>query len=200
MESKVEVENTAEAKLRQFFEAETEMLLRVLRMFVRKSHLIPDKQQMEAEALELLSETFLEAFKRPERFDVQQSPKAWVLGIAANLIKRKQAKVHKRSQREIEIDNLDEEFLDRITRATLGPELEVENRHMLKDILRELSATDQEILNLAMEHEFSGQAIATVMGIKDGAARTKLCRALQRAKDVWIQQNAYEFENSKRIS
>lgn len=78
-------------KIRVFVEENSESLLRTLRVYVSRAGLAQGEAVLDT-ALEVLNDTVVEAFKNPSRFDPSRQPKAWLLGIAANVIKRWQVK------------------------------------------------------------------------------------------------------------
>src|SRR5436190_23756757 len=86
-------------KLRQFIAEDSETLLRVLHCYVRRMGLA-NGANASAAAAELLSETTVQALEHAERFDLSRQPRAWLLGIAANLIRRRKAALTKQERRE----------------------------------------------------------------------------------------------------
>src|SRR5688572_27666926 len=73
-------------------------------------------------AAEMLDDVVVEALAHATRFDPSQSAKAWLLGIAANLLKRKREEIIRRQRREPLIYDLyggddtltDEELFDQL--------------------------------------------------------------------------------------
>jgi RNA polymerase sigma-70 factor (ECF subfamily) len=76
-------------KIRDFIEENSESLTRTLRAYVSRAGLARGEQVLDT-ALEVLQDTIVEALKSASNFDVSRQPKAWLLGIAANIIKRRQ--------------------------------------------------------------------------------------------------------------
>src|SRR5215813_7093999 len=91
---------TENSRLRQFIADETDGLLGTLRYYVYRAGLTGQEQPLDAAASELLNEVVIEALEHEDRFRASGQPRAWLLGIAANLIKRKQAEFARRSRRE----------------------------------------------------------------------------------------------------
>jgi DNA-directed RNA polymerase specialized sigma24 family protein len=85
--------------LRRFIEENTETLLGTLRTYVVRASLA-DRRGATLAAAELLNEVTVEALEHAERFRPSGQPRAWLLGIAANLIKRKQVGRATRDRRE----------------------------------------------------------------------------------------------------
>ena len=99
--------------LRRFLEDETEPLLKTLRFYLLRSGLASD-QALALAADELLNEVTVEALEHADRFRPSGQPRAWLLGIAANLIKRKQYERSRLMQREPlvrDLNSRDEESL-----------------------------------------------------------------------------------------
>jgi RNA polymerase sigma factor (sigma-70 family) len=173
--------------LREFIDAETVSLRRTLCAYVFYANL-RGGETVPNVARELLQDVVQEALHNAERFDPTRSPEPWLLGIAANLIKRRQAEMTKRTQREpfgrdlhaAGAENLsDDELFSRLAKPKVAnptENLEVD------DILSRVSEDDREILRLAVIHEFNGETLAQKLGIKAGAARVRLHRALERLR------------------
>jgi RNA polymerase sigma factor (sigma-70 family) len=90
-------------QLRQFIEDNTESLMGILRSYVVRARLASDDDIPEA-AQELLGEVVVEALKSSDRFDPSaHPPRAWLLKIAANLVKRKQVERFKLKKREARV-------------------------------------------------------------------------------------------------
>lgn len=185
-----------QAQLKHFIDREGESLRRTLRVYVARSGLASANAVIQAAADELLNETVVEALAHAERFDPAGVPVAWLLGIAANLIRRKQTDLAKRNRREPLLRDLDtradqsasdDEFFDRFAGlATDDPQAVLEMDASVAALLDTLSTEDQRIVELAVLHELDGEAIARELGIKPGAARVRLHRAIRRLRDAFI--------------
>ena len=79
------------ACLREFIEENADELLQTIALFVRKAGLAAGSAAEEL-SLELLSEVCCEALKKAECYDPARLAGPWLLGIAANLIKRKRVR------------------------------------------------------------------------------------------------------------
>lgn len=183
-----------QTRLRQFIEAETETLLGTLRYYVVRAGLVEDQGATLA-AVELLNEVVVEALEHADRFRASGQPIAWLLGIAANLIKRKQAERITRNRREPLVRDLysgpeealgEDELFDRLaTLAVPGPAQDLEADEEVSAILAYVSKDDQRVLRLAVLHGLNGEALAQTLGITPGAARARLHRALNRLRAAW---------------
>ncbi|MCI0711996.1 MAG: sigma-70 family RNA polymerase sigma factor [Chloroflexi bacterium] len=143
---------------------------------------------------DLLAEVTIEAMKNPERLTEVREPLAWLMGIASNLIRRKQARFYRFDSREMLVGDFyqsDEDFFDRIAElANPDPAREFETRSTVDYWLSCLSADDRQIVELAVLRHMDGKAVAAELGISPGAARMRLHRALKRLKSV-LMENFY---------
>lgn len=85
-----------------YVEENAESFARTLRGYVSRAGLAWGEAVPEA-AMEVLQETVLEALKSSHRFDPSGRPAAWLLGIAANIIKRRQVKQAIRHKYEVAV-------------------------------------------------------------------------------------------------
>jgi len=179
-------------RLRHFIEREADSLAATLRYYVMRAGLTSD-QSAETAAAELLNEVVVEALQHAERLRPDAQPTAWLLGIAANLIKRKQVERAKRQRREPLIADLypnapqtmsEDELFDWLIALpdSADSEQELEANDELKLLFAALSEADQQVLRMALLHGFDGKALATALGIAPGAARVRLHRALNRLR------------------
>ncbi|MBV9230794.1 MAG: sigma-70 family RNA polymerase sigma factor [Chloroflexi bacterium] len=148
-------------------------------------------------ATEVLSETTLEALRHADRFDPATQPRAWLLSIATNVLKRKKASLMKRHYHEVLLSDLasnfhsntfqeqDRDFFDQFTHLASGPEDEIEERERVDELLSLVQPGDQEILRLALVHDLDAQALSRVLQVSPGAARVRLHRALNRLRTTW---------------
>ncbi len=182
------------ARLCQCIEDHAETLLKTLRDYVWRAG-ITQGESVQNTAIELLSEVVIEAFQSAHRFDPSRQPMAWLSGIAANLVKRKQKEMAKRAQREVlarddvisELGTLsDDEVFERIASLTVGgPEQEVIDNEQANAILNLVSEEDQQVLRLAVIHELDGDALARELRVEPGTARVRLHRAIHRLRKAW---------------
>jgi RNA polymerase sigma factor (sigma-70 family) len=188
--------------LRSFLEAETEALLGTLRLYVLRSGLAAG-QGADLAAVELLNDVVVEALAHADLFRPSGQPKAWLLGIAANLVKRRQVARAKKSRREPLVHDLlpgsqeimsEDEVFDRLAAlAARQPEVNTEgdparglvSSQQVEAILAHVSKADRQVLRLAVLHELNGQELAAALGISPGAARVRLHRALNHLRAAW---------------
>ena len=179
-------------RLGQFIKAESAALHRTLRHYVLRAGLV-GSGDANAVAYELLNEITVEALSTAKRLTADIQPRAWLLGIAANLIKREQAIRAKRERREPLIrdlyaqsdDSLSEgELFDLLPTLTDGSVSELEANDTINSLLMGLTKSDADVLRLAIIHDLDGAALAQALGITPNAARVRLHRALDRLRAV----------------
>jgi RNA polymerase sigma-70 factor (ECF subfamily) len=174
--------------LRRFVADQHETLVSTLRLFLLKANL----PAAEDSAHELLNEVVLEALQHADRFDRTRQAMAWLLGIAANLIRRRQLDTARRDYREPLIRDLygahehtlsDDELFDRLLPHAHVNEPEPSESPL--KLIDRLSASDQQVLQLAMINELDGAALARALNVAPGTARVRLHRAIQRLRVIW---------------
>lgn len=189
--------------LRQFIETETESLVGILRYYLFRAGMHGGSENLDNAARELLNDVVIEALQHEARFDPTGQPRAWLLGIAANLIKRRQVETARLQQREplvrdlyasIEGEFSDGELFDRVAAfaGMFADEDELAaNAHVIA-LLRPLPLDDQHIIRLAILNGLDGDALATELNINPGAARVRLHRALNRLRTAYFAQKEGE--------
>jgi RNA polymerase sigma-70 factor (ECF subfamily) len=183
-------------RLEQLIESERFALLRTLRHYALRAGLASNRNADEM-AEELLNEVVFEAFRTPERLKPDVHPHPWLLGIAANLIKRKQVEIAKRERREplmrdllpeIEVALSDDELFDQLPVLTAGMLDRLEVKHDIDDLLACVSRSDSELLQLAFFHDLNREALAKALNLSPSAARMRLHRALNRLRSALTEQ------------
>jgi len=177
-------------RLRAFIETEAGRLRPTLRLYVLRAGLA-GPSEADAAAADLLNEVVAEALAHAERFRPAGEPEAWLLGIAANLVRRRQADLARRERREPlaadlagpDEDDPFERLADLALDSTLaGPEQALESRQAAAELLALVSEDDRRVLELAVLHELNGDRLAGALGTSPGAARVRLHRALGRLR------------------
>lgn len=182
------------ALVHSFIEREADSLLKTLGFYVQQSGLAQGGS-ISALAAELMNDVTAEALAHAERFDPKRHARAWLLGIAANLIKRRQAQRARLSWREPLARDLpgsqdpalsEDEIFDRlVVFSPDNPEKKLENEQELEHILAGLSPGDRRLIQMAVLHEMNGEQLALELGVSPGAARVRLHRALGRLRSAW---------------
>ena len=178
--------------LREYIDQEAETLLVSLRLYVIRAGLAA-YASAPAVASDLLNEMVVEALRHADRLNSADVTRAWLLGIAVNLIKRKRAAQIKRDYREPLARDIcsgaaqetmsDDEIFDRLApRSAANPAQDYEANERITAILAGVSEDDQEIIRLAILNEMTGVMIAEKLNITPEAARKRLQRALKRLR------------------
>lgn len=181
-------------QLSRFIAEQADEILPTLRFYVVRAGLAQGGRAMQL-AIELLDELTVAALEGAARFQAERGSRPWLLGIAANLIRRKQAALARLEQREplaadlvVDADGvLDESALfDRLA-AQDGddPERSFLADEALQRRLQHLSPGDRQVLHLAVIAGFNGRELAAALGVSPGAARVRLHRALIRLRQAW---------------
>jgi RNA polymerase sigma factor (sigma-70 family) len=181
-------------QLNRFIAEQADEILPTLRFFVLRAGLAQGGQAVQM-ALELLDELTVTALQSAARFQAERGARAWLLGIAANLIRRKQAALARLERREplaadLALDGagiLDEDaFFDRLAgQDDDDPERRLLEDEALQRRLERLSPADRHVLRLAVIAGFNGDELAATLGVSPGAARVRLHRALIRLRQAW---------------
>jgi len=193
-------QSTAREILRACLEEHADELLRTIRLFVLKAKLAT-RETLDDVTLEVFTEVAEQVLATADRFDSARRPQAWIVGVASNIVKRRQAEFYRQAQREQLITDLnldpdaadisDGELFDRLATislqafdqiATDPPEATFERQELLTTAIGQLSPDDRAVLRLAVKHEFDGDSIAGELGLKPGTARVRLSRAIQRLR------------------
>jgi DNA-directed RNA polymerase specialized sigma24 family protein len=86
-------------QLKAYIQKHRQPLLKTIGFYLIRAGLATPPNRL-SEAQELLHDVVIEALEHAERFDSNRLPQAWLLGIAANLFKRKQTTLAKRMRRD----------------------------------------------------------------------------------------------------
>ena len=182
-------------RLIQFLDGEIDSLTGILRVYMLRAGLAGDEDSTS----ELLNSVVVEALTHAQRFDTSRPPRAWLLGIAANLVRRRQAESARLNRREPLAGDLaddcqaalgEDELFDRL--AAHAPDAagqdirgEVEQRDSLASSLALLSLDEQRIIRLFSRCYLNGDALAAALHVSPGAGRVRLHRALTHLRRVW---------------
>ena len=179
-------------RLQNFIKNEFAILHKILRQYVLRAGLV-GSGDANTVAYELLNEVIIEALVHAERLASDMQPRAWLLGIAANLIKREQANCAKRERREPLIRDLyarseealsEDELFDLLPVTSERSLTELEANDTINSLLLGLTKSDADVLRLAILYDFDGAALAQALKITANAARVRLHRALDRLRDA----------------
>lgn len=197
-------------QLSAIIEREADTLLGILRHYLLRAGLVTSLNADTA-AAELLNEVVIEAMTHRERLESVREPVAWLVGIGANLVKRRRDRLIKADRREPLVRDLvrepelsDGEVFDMVARLAArhgsdDPAAVVEAQTYTDWLLAHVSDQDQAILRLAILHELNGEALAARLGISPGAARVRLYRALNRLRTALALDPDWQIETRERI-
>lgn len=183
-------------KLRLFFSDNAAKIVNTIGYYIRRSGLVQNKDHERELIEELLSETFITAMENAHQLANPDRPSTWIYRIAANILKQRQ-RGHKtedkhitlvldrRSAGDSEIPS-EEELFDLL--SSIDFQESYEQRDAIERILRLLSSEDQNTLRVAMSSNMRPKLMAERLGIKQTTARSRLYRALTRAREVVSQQ------------
>jgi RNA polymerase sigma-70 factor (ECF subfamily) len=129
------------------------------------------------DAADVLSETYLIAWRKLEKIPPGESARLWLFGVAANVLRRG-AKRHRSS--EALIYRLASEPQATVEIESAGPE--DQTARALRAGLASLAARDREILTLTAWEGLTPKQIASVMGLPTNLIRVRLHRARSRLK------------------
>ncbi len=195
----------AQRRLLQFLQENVPLLLGIISSYVVRMGLAHG-EAVQAAATDVLQDTVFEALKHADRFDPDTQPRAWLLAISVNVLKRKKTEAAKRYRREVLMSDLpgvasgmsESDFFDRLMEpASSGPEQAIEMQEQIDEMLARVSTGDQEILRLALVHDLDTNTLAQALGMTPGAARVRLHRALNRLRKVWINDLVERKEEQK---
>jgi RNA polymerase sigma-70 factor (ECF subfamily) len=180
------------AAISEVIEQNSDELRHSLRLYALRSGLAhPGNAEQIAD--ELLNEVAVEALAHADRFDPTRHAMSWLLGIGANMIKRRIADVSRREQREPLVQDLfkesgatvsESELFERVSALSQTPETDLEREQAISSLLEGLSAEDETIIRAAILLEMDGALLAKHLGVRAGAARMRLHRALRRLRQL----------------
>ena len=94
------------ALLKQFLGKEAAQFIGILRSYISQYHIASGDEEVQDVALELFHDVYIEAMRSLTHFDPDRPPRAWLLGIAQNLVKRQYTATMRRKQNEIRFSEL----------------------------------------------------------------------------------------------
>jgi RNA polymerase sigma-70 factor (ECF subfamily) len=136
-----------------------------------------------ATAEDLVSETFIEVWRRAERFEARSKASTWVLGIAR----------HKAlsSLRQRRFDRLDDSAIALVPDPSDGPEATMQQQSraaVLRDCLRQLPPAQRELLDLIYYHEQSVAEVAQIVGVPENTVKTRAFYARKRIAELMAER------------
>lgn len=192
---------SSESRLRLLgcIEQNVESLLGGISLYARRMGLASEVDGRNL-AIEILQETVVEALDHADSFTATRQPRAWLLGIALNVIRRKKVEQAKRARREISLGHLmvqqpqsegEADILDRLvspSETTSDPGQSLESDEEVVAMLSLVSPADQDVLRLGVLEDIDRDTLAQRLGIAPGTARMRLHRAVRRLRSAWFRQ------------
>jgi RNA polymerase sigma-70 factor, ECF subfamily len=139
-------------------------------------------------AEDLLSEVFLEVWRRADSFRADASVATWLLAIARY---KTMSALRRRTDA-----SLDEETATAIPDPSDGPDVVLEKKddaEYLRHALLMLSQEHREVLDLVYYHGQSVKAVAEILGIREATVKTRMFYARKRLASL-----LGDFESSRR--
>jgi RNA polymerase sigma-70 factor (ECF subfamily) len=193
-------QDEAAAALRAAIEQEGPALRRGVELLILKMGLGSTRQEIANLADDITQETVLRALGKSATYDPARSAHAWLLGFAANVIREQMRRRQHERQRFVQplaptAANADEEVEARLTESLLDPR--ADGTYRLIELLDLVGPADRQVLTLAYVDRLSGPALADALGVKEGAARVRLSRALARLAAAYRRAEQPPSEESR---
>jgi RNA polymerase sigma-70 factor (ECF subfamily) len=123
----------------------------------------------QAQAEDVLSETFFEAWKQAAHFEGRSSVSTWLLAIARH---RALSLLRRRSEAQ-----LDDVTAEQIVDPADTPEVALQKKNsgeLLRHCIEQLPAEQSQMLDLVYYHEKSVAEIAEITGVPEGTVKTRV--------------------------
>lgn len=174
--------------LRDAIEQEYAALRRGVEALVWRFNLTRDRNVVRGLAEEVLHEAVARAFRRAEAFEPTRSAHAWLLGFAVNVIRERGDRARREQQHVVSIDAPARVVESGDSTATLAERIfdpSALREARVTELLDLVGPQDRMVLQLAFVEGMSGRALADALGVREGAARVRLSRALRRLTDAY---------------
>jgi RNA polymerase sigma-70 factor (ECF subfamily) len=143
-------------------------------------------RRMDADAaLDVVQEAFFRLWRQTERGEAIHNPRAWLLRVARNLAEDEAKSAFRRNG-----THPPQIMLSLRSREALPLDRLVENERFaqVRNLLREVSEADREILTLRYALDYGTEEIAAALGINVAAVHMRLSRARQRLAERLAEQ------------
>lgn len=185
--------------LRTAIEREWPHLLTGVRIFVSRFGLVTRGATLEDTAREILHDTIATALAKSAKYNNQQEPLPWLLGIAINHIRHRRRAVRINSGvvaiADVRLPSMtpdtgstrlsSDEMFDLLMRSASANFRS--NRLNANELLLLVKEEDRKILHLAFIEGLRGKALAAHLGISEGAALTRTSRAIARLREAYFE-------------
>jgi RNA polymerase sigma-70 factor (ECF subfamily) len=125
-------------------------------------------------AEDVVSEVFLQVWRRAEKFEARAQVSTWLLAITRN---KSLSEAQRRSA-----DDLDCETIE-IEDSSDDPEISAQKRdrsELIRKCLSQLSAVQREVIDLVYYHEKSVADVARIVGVPPNTVKTRMFHARRR--------------------
>lgn len=149
-----------------------------------------------SDALDVVSETYLVAWRRLDKLLAADEPQAWLYGIASRILlnmNRGQLRRENLLARAVQAQ------FDRVERDPAESVAEREELILVLAAMYQLSESDQELLRLAAYEELSPTEIAVVMDTRPVIVRGALFRARRRLAQATVSLDKRRMGSSGHI-
>jgi RNA polymerase sigma-70 factor (ECF subfamily) len=134
----------------------------------------------ESSAEDVVSEVFVDVWRRATHFEGRSEATTWLLGIARN----KAYSMLRRTKREDELDDEEAAELEDIADT---PEVILQKQNkgdLLRACLMKLSAPHREVMSLVYYHDKSIEEVAEITGVPEGTVKTRMFHARKRLSEI----------------
>lgn len=133
----------------------------------------------ESSAEDVVSEVFLDVWRRAANFEGRSEASTFLLSVARN-----KAYSQLRKRRE---DELDDEQAGQIEDSADTPEAALQKKNkgeMLRACLSRLSPEHREVMDLVYYHDKSVEEVAEIVGIPEGTVKTRMFHARKKLAEM----------------
>lgn len=138
------------------------------------------------EAEEATQDAFLRIFHKIHQFEGRSTFKTWMFRIVYNFCMTRRRKLATKRERE---ETVGDEMVARtkeVHRAAMGPDFD--NSEYVHLALKELREEDREVITLRFIADLSLEQMAEVLELKLSATKMRLYRAMEKFKEVYLNQ------------
>lgn len=145
----------------------------------------------EADAAEIVQETFLAAWRKIGEFRGESKLSTWLTGIAVNQARTRWQQTRRKRGREASLDDPADEEGGPLQVASEQPSalerLEQEQlRELLKRCIEALDTAFREVLVLRDVRELSYDEVGQALGVREGTVKSRLFRAREAVRDCVV--------------
>jgi RNA polymerase sigma factor (sigma-70 family) len=184
--------------LREAIDEHRQDLLVNIRVLVWRFGLARDRRDVEMLSEEILQATVVTALDRAENYDVNRPARPWLRGVAFKQVRRRvRDQTYENRRISLAADTPQIRARSRGPEFAPLPEEEIfgllgeqsHDPHAVGELLSLVGSSDREVLELRYVEGLEGREIAARLGIREGAARTRLSRAGERLRKAYHESN-----------